>query len=71
MQQHYVLAYTTKKHHNRVYVRKLREEGEEEMVELGKGYSGNVTGTIVADKYLYVILKYVKKVEVYDLELCL
>ena len=25
----------------------------------------------MADKYLYVILKYVKKIEIYDLELCL
>ena len=34
---------------------------------MGKGYAGNVTGVEVADKYLYIIMKYVKKIMVYDL----
>ena len=49
----------------------MKPGADEIEVQMGKGYAGNVTGVEVADKYLYIIMKYVKKIMVYDLELCL
>ena len=61
LKMHHIIAYTTKSHFNRIYLSEINGDEISE-VSLGKGYEGNVTGVEVADKYLYVILKYVKKI---------
>ena len=66
LKKHHLIAFTTKSHYNRIYLNDINGEAIDE-VSLGKGYEGNVTGVEVADKYMYVILKYVKKIQIYDL----
>lgn len=42
-----------------------------EDILLEKGFAGNATSIAITNKELYVVLKYVKNIGIYDLELCL
>lgn len=73
LKTYHIIAYTTEKHYNRIYLRNLnKNSGEKEVyIQLGKSYAGNITGLEVHGKYLFVNLKYYKTVYVYDLELAI
>lgn len=44
LKMHHVIAYTTNKHHNRVYLDDASTTENIIEIDLGKGYEGNITG---------------------------
>lgn len=69
LQLHHLIVYSTTKHHNRIYIDDANTIENILEINLGKGYEGNITGVEVYGRYMFVILKYVKTVQVYDLDL--
>lgn len=63
--------YTTSKHYNSIYLTDLTVGKAITELQLGKGFIGNVTSVGVTGRYLYVVLHYIKTVQVYDLEKCI
>ena len=71
LKKSHLIAYTTKRHYNRVNLREITDinSHEETTLNLGAGYAGNITGVEVYGKYMFINLKYYKTILVFDLEL--
>ena len=69
LKQSHLIAYTTKKHYNKVFLREIADikSHNEISLNMGVGYAGNVTDVEVYGKYMFVNLKYYKTIAVYDL----
>lgn len=63
------MAYTTKKHYNKVIIDDVTEKLNVMEIDLGKGFAGNATNVQTYGKYMFVIKRYVKTIQVYDLEM--
>jgi hypothetical protein len=68
---HHLIAYTTRKRYNKISLRDNSNKQSMEEILFEKGYAGNITSIGITNKELYVVLKYVKNIQIIDLELCL
>lgn len=64
---HHVLAYSTDKYYNKIFIEDLSKERTTIEVDLGKGFPGNITSLTISNKHLYVVLKHIKRINVYPL----
>ena len=62
-----MLAFTTKRHTNQISLRDNSNKVKLDDVMLEKGFAGNATSIAITNKEMYVVLKYVKNVQIYDL----
>ncbi len=67
METHHIAAYTTTKHFNTVIITDLQKNKNICEINLGKGFAGNVTSIAITGKYLFIVLKYIKTIKIYDL----
>lgn len=69
LQTHHIVAYTTRRHFNKVVVDDMSSKEHIMELEMGKGFAGNVTNVQTYGRYMFVILRYYKTILIYDLEL--
>ena len=63
----HIVGYTLEEHPNRVYLLDLGQRRIIHEIVTGSGYAGLITSIEMTGKYMFVTLKYVKTVQVYDL----
>lgn len=68
---HHVLAYTTELYYNRIFIEDLSNKLSAIAFNVSKGFPGNISSMTITNRYLYVVLKHIKRINIYSLEECL
>ena len=71
-QSHHLIVYSLAPRYNELFLADLTgEQIQTEIPPLPKGFPGNISTVATSGKYLFVVLKYIKTISVYPLDLCL
>jgi hypothetical protein len=68
---HHVLAYSTEQYYNKIFIEDLSNKLSAVELNLGRSFPGNISSLTITNKYMYVVLKHIKRINIYPLEECL
>jgi hypothetical protein len=72
-QTHHILAYTTGKYYNKIFLQDLSngQNVSAPILPENRGFPANISSLTVTGKYLYVVLHHIKNIQIYNLEKCI
>jgi len=65
---HHLLAYTTGKYYNTIFLRDLTDGSELDRLTLGSGFPGNISSLTITGKYMFAVLRHIKRINIYPLD---
>lgn len=67
-QTHHLLAYTTLQYYNTIFLRDLGKRKDITEVVPGRSFAGNISSLSITGKYMYAVLRHIKRINVYLLD---
>lgn len=69
--EHHLLAYTTANFYNTIFLRDLTSGIDLDQLNLPKSFPGNISSVTISGKYMFVVVRHIKKINIYSLDQCL
>lgn len=65
---HHVLAYSTDKYYNKIFIEDLSDQLASLELTLGRSFPGNITSLTITNRFMFVVLKHIKRINIYPLD---
>lgn len=65
---HHLVAYTTATYYNTIFLRDLTDGIELDRLTLGTGFPGNISSLTITGKYMFAVLRHIKRINIYLLD---